>query len=304
MSNLSDHNVNYTHQKARYGGIPGTIQQHAMEGIIIDKDPNNIMFREKLPGGFLPCNGRVQNVKDYYCLANALGIGDECRFKKDHVTLRNPDPENNDLGSFQLPDLGSKVIIGGRGTGEYRATRMDDDDDNSANRVGVKVDPYSNVGTRLYCNYAGNMTATGQPNLEFNGNIRYNMDRKTSKMILSPEHFQGHAHNMTGLSVLNYSGAHSTDGSGMGGVNTANAANASGGNTMEETQMNVPSGDPWHEHTILRPYTYTHSFQYDFPSFEIPLDDMYSYIDVDTEDLEVLNQCVTPFIMVHYIIKF
>jgi len=104
--------------------------------------------------------------------------------------------------------------------------------------------------------------------------------------------------------VLNYSGAHSTDGSGMGGENTANAANASGGNTMEETQMNVPSGDPWHEHTILRPYTYTHSFQYDFPSFEIPLDDMYSYIDVDTEDLEVLNQCVTPFIMVHYIIKF
>lgn len=108
MSNLSDHNVNYTHQKARYGGIPGTIQQHAMEGIIIDKDPNNIMFREKLPGGFLPCNGRVQNVKDYYCLANAVGIGDECRFKKDHVTLRNPDPENNDLGSFNYRILDQK----------------------------------------------------------------------------------------------------------------------------------------------------------------------------------------------------
>ena len=181
---------------------------------------------------------------------------------------------------------------------------MDDDDGNSDNREGVKVDPYSNIGTRLYCNYAGNMTATGQPNLEFNGNIRYTMDRKTSKRILSPEHFQGHAHNMTGLAVLNYTGAHSTDGSGMGGLNTANSANASAGNTMEETQMNVPSGDAWHDHTILRPYNYNSTFQYDFPSFEIPLDDMYSYIDVDTEDLEVLNQCVTPFIMVHYIIKF
>lgn len=292
--------TNYSRVKSHYGGIPGTIQQHAMEGIILDKDPSHAFFKENLPAGFLPCNGMVKNVKDYYCLAQALGIGDECRFKKDHVTLRNPDADTDDLGSFQLPDLGSKVLLGGRATGELRGTTVGN---TNTNRVGVQVDPYSNMGDRINVNYTGYLTATAQAGINFNGNVKYNMDRKTSQFTLSIEHFQGHAHEIKNLAVLNYTGAHATSGVGKG--NAPNAANAGAGNELDETQLNIPTGDAWHDHTITRPTSYTPDpFTYGFNSFQIPLDDMYSYIDVDVEDLNVLNQVVTPFIFVHYIIKF
>lgn len=292
--------VNYTRMKAHYGGIPGTIQQNALEGVLIGEDIQNPVFRENFPAGFLPCDGRVYNVADYYNLGNLLGIGTECRFRKDDVILRDPDPDEGDLGQFQVPDLGSKVIIGGRGTGTYTHTFLEG---STTTRVGVEVDANSNIGNQARVDYTGHMTIDGQSGLDFNGNVKYVIDRKTTPASIDIESFQAHSHTVNNLEILNYAAKHLSSGDGVGNKG-ASGANASAGNILEETTQNDITGDQFHEHTITSPTTYTDDFAYSFPNTNVDLGEMYSYIDVDVSNMKVLNQVVTPFIMVHYIIKF
>ena len=293
---------NYSYRKSHWGGIPGTIQVHTVPGLGFNNDPTTAVFKENLPAGFLKCDGGIKNVKDYYLLGQILGIGDETRFLKPGSNVRNADPDTNDLGQFQLPDLGSKVIIGSRGSGEYFSTSLENDPGRS--KVGVEVTPISNIGDRATVNYIGNMIISGD-NATFNGTPKYNIDRKTSPYGLSIDEFQGHYHTVDGqrgFTVLNYTGNHDISGQGKGG--SPNSANASAGNSLEETSLNVPTGEANHDHTIVRPFTYASNFAYSYPNIDVPLDDMESYVDVDVEDLDVLNQVVTPFILVHYIIKF
>lgn len=294
---------NYARRKSHWGGIPGTIQIHTVPGLGFNNDPTTAIFKETLPAGFLKCDGTVKNVKDYYLLGQILGVGDESRFKKPDTLVRNADPEINDLGQFQLPDLGSKVIIGSRGSGEYFSTSVENNP--GVSKVGVEVDPISNIGDRATVNYIGNMILAADSGIQFNGTPKYNMPRQTSQHQLEIDEFQGHYHSVdsnNGFVVLNYTGEHDISGMGKGGE--ANSANASAGNTLEETALNVQTGEVGHDHTITRPYVYTHNFSYSYPNIDVPLDDMESYVDIDIEDLEVLNQVVTPFILVHYVIKF
>lgn len=294
---------NYTRQKSHWGGIPGTIQIHTVYGLGVNNDPTTAKFRDTLPAGFLKCDGSVKNMKDYYLLGQILGVGEESRFKKPTTTLREPDDETGELGQFQLPDLGSKVIIGSRGSGSYFSTTMENDA--SRSKVGVEVNPLSNIGERATVNYVGNMQIDND-NATFNGTPKYNLPRDTSPYALSIDEFQGHYHNVDaggGFTVLNFTGEHDISGQGKG--NRPNDANASAGNTLEETSLSIqdPSGST-HDHTITRPFTYTSNFAYSYPETQVDLTDMESYVDVDIEDLDLLNQVVTPFIMVHYIIKF
>ena len=68
--------------------------------------------------------------------------------------------------------------------------------------------------------------------------------------------------------------------------------------------MSVPNPYATHDHTLTRPQTYSHNFKYSYGTIQVPLDDLTSYIDVDITNMDVLNQVVTPFQMLHYIIKF
>ena len=294
---------NYTRKKSHWGGIPGTIQIHTVPGLGFNNDPTTAVFRETLPAGFLKCDGTVKNVKDYYLLGQILGVGEETRFLKEGTLVRNADADINDLGQFQLPDLGSKVIIGSRGSGEYFDTTLSNNP--NASKVGVEVNPLSNIGDRATVNYIGNMVISAQSGITFNGSPKYNLPKDTSLYSLAIDEFQGHYHTVDGdkgFTILNYSGNHDISGQGKG--STANAANASSGNSLEESAVSIPTGESGHDHTVTRPYTYAHNFRYSYPNINVPLDEMESYIDIDIEDLEVLNQVVTPFILVHYIIKF
>jgi hypothetical protein len=293
---------NYAHNKSHWGGIPGTIQMHTVSGLGFNNDPTTAVFKESMPAGFLKCDGTIKNAKDFLLLSQILGVGDESRFKKENVNLRNADTETNDLGQFQLPDLGSKVIIGSRGSGEYFSTTVEDDP--GISKVGVEVDPISNIGESASVSYIGNMVI-GSDIANFNGTPKFIVPKDTSVYSLSIEEFQGHYHNVagdTGFTVLNHSAQHAIGGDGKGP--RANTANASGGNSLEETTSNIISGDPGHDHTITRPYVYTSNFTYSYPNVDVPLDEMTSTVDVDIENLNVLNQVVTPFILVHYVIKF
>ncbi len=305
--------VNYSREKGRYGSFTGSILIHTVPGIGINNDPTSVIFKNNLPAGFLRCDGSVKNAKEYYALAQVLGIGDDSRFKKETTTLRNANLLINDLGSFQLPDLGSKVILANRSSGEYQNTTRESAP--NINRVGVETNASSNVGDAITMNYTSN-DASGpkfliepQSGISMTGSVKFNIPSKTEPTTLQIEDFQAHSHNSTsgiyhGFTILNHTGSHesgSGDGKGEGGF----GGNDSGGNIIDETQANILSGDATHTHGITKPTTYTpNPFSYSFPEFSASMEEVSSSISVDVENIKVLNQVVTPFVLVEYIIKF
>ena len=72
------------------------------------------------------------------------------------------------------------------------------------------------------------------------------MIRETEGYILTIDEFQAHSHAVD-THVLNYTGNYSTDGEGMtGSLNTSFSANSDGFNAIDETTINIPTGEANH----------------------------------------------------------
>tara|TARA_B100000035_G_scaffold234050_1_gene202328 strand:- start:12083 stop:12970 length:888 start_codon:yes stop_codon:yes gene_type:complete len=293
--------ANYANQKAKYGGMVGSIIIHTTSGIGSANDPNAVTFRNLLPAGYLRCDGSRQNAKDYLALARVLGVGDESRFKKENQNLRPEDLSTGDLGEFQLPDLGSKVIIGGRGTGLYQNGIVDDGtvQANPTTRVGPQIEVISNFGNRIEANYIGNARISASGDLNFIGNPRYNMERETSETQLNIDNFQGHAH-QSNQKYLNYSRQHET--SSTGGKDYAQRLGNSGGGNQLAFSSDW-EGESVHKHNLTPTTTYSHNFTYAYDQQDVDMSGVSAYVDVDISDDEKLDQLVTPFTLVEYLIK-
>jgi len=293
--------ANYANQKARYGGMCGSIIVHSTGGIGSSNDPNAVTFKNLLPAGYLRCDGSIQNAKDFLALSKILGVGDESRFRKDNQVLRPEDISIGDLGQFQLPDLGSKVIIGGRGTGLYSndIIELDNETGTPQNRVGPQIEVISNFGNRISADYIGNARISASGDLNMLGNPRYTVQRSTADTTLNIDNFQGHAH-QSNQKYLNYSRQHET--SSVGGKDYAQRlANSGGGNLLDFTSDG--GAESVHDHIITRPTTYAHNFVYSYDQQNVDMSGVQAYVDVDISDEEKLDQLVTPFILVEYLIK-
>ncbi|CAF34285.1 virion structural protein [Synechococcus phage S-PM2] len=290
---------NYTHIKAKFGGVVGSIHVHATPFITNTNDPGTPEFAENLPGGYLKCDGSIRNAREFYALSEILGVGTECKFKKPNVTLREADQNTGELGQFQLPDLGSKVLIPSRSVGDYLNTFVSDDEAES--RVGPEIEVFTNEGTQLRCDFIGNFV--GQPqqvSYDFNSNPKYNFSTVSTTQFLDIENFQGHAHAVT-KGVLNYSAQHAVGGDGKDGGNFS--GNSGAGNILEVSESNTTALSE-HTHKIQKPSLYTHNFQYSHQPFPIPADNVFTTLNIGVEDLRKLDNVATPFVIVTYIIKF
>ena len=294
--------ANYTRERSRFGGIVGSMMIHSTPGLGFGNDPNSAVFKEKLPAGYLRCNGDKIQARDFPALAAVLGVGSGSRFVKDNVTLREANLETGDPGEFILPDLGSKVIIGGAGTGTYQNATIDRgiDEARPTTRVGPQVEVISNFGNRIETFYDGNMTVIGQATLPMIGNPRYSLDKSTSIESLSINNFQGHLHT-SNQKYTNFNAQHEV--SSIGGKDGGNRP-ASSGHGIEKGTTREWEGDSDHKHNIEPPDEYRHNFTYSFPDVNIDMSGVSAYVDVDVEDYEKLDQLMTPFILVEYIIKF
>ena len=296
--------ANYAREKSKFGGYCGAIIMHSTPGVGVNNDPTSAVFKNNLPAGYLKCDGSVKSARDFYALAQILGVGDDCRFKKEATILRNADEATGDLGQFQLPDLGSKVILPNRATGTYVNDTVESETATTTvqNRVGPQIEVVSNVGNRIEVNYVGNLQVTARSGINFSGNARYNMTNRLSDTTLSIENFQGHAHNAS-QSYLNFSATHRVGSS--GGKDGGNLSGNSGsGNTFDETQVNTSTASV-HSHSITRPTSYNpNPFTYSHAQFNAPLDNVVSYVDIDIQNQNKLDQVVTPFILIEYLIKF
>jgi hypothetical protein len=290
-------NNNYSQVRAKFGGYIGSIQVHSTPYISNTNDPNSSDFIDNIPGGFLKCDGSVKNASDFYALSQVIGVGSNCKFKKDNVVLREPDEETGDLGQFQLPDLGSKVVTPNRSTGDYLNIFVGDTDET---RVGPAVEVICNEGTQLTCDFLGNFE--GIPVLTtyaMKSNPKYSFDTQSTSTLLDIENFQGHAHSAN-TNVLNFTANHQTGGDGKD--NGQQSANSGSGNELEVSNLNTSSLSQ-HAHKIGKPITYSSSFAYSHVNFPIPADNVNTTLNVSVENINALNEVVTPFIIVTYIIK-
>ena len=296
--------ANYTKEKSRYGGFVGSILVHSTPGIGTNNDPTTAIYKKNLPAGYLKCDGSIRNAKDFYALSQVIGVGDDCRFKKEGTVLRNADPTQNDLGQFQLPDLGSKVVLAGRSTGVYTATTVETTTGGTAiNKVGPEVEVLSNVGNTISVEYSGNFQISASQSLNMLGNPKFNYNTTLSSTALDIENFRGHAHNSS-QTYLNYSAQHKVGGSGPAKNRNVLAANSGGGNTLEETSLNT-STPSIHNHKIIKPTVFNpHNFTYSHGTVQVSAENLVSSIDIKTSNIKKLDQVVTPFILVEYLIKF
>lgn len=295
--------ANYTREKSRYGGYVGSIQIHSTPGIGINNDPTTAIFKDNLPAGYLKCDGTVRSVKEFYALAQVLGIGDECRFKKEGITLRNPNVDQNDLGQFQLPDLGSKVIIAGRSSGVYTGNVIGDTQSaTSTTRVGPEVEVVSNVGNRISVNYVGDFQISASSStLSMLGNSKFVMPANLSTTSLDIENFQGHCHNSS-QTFINQLASHAVGGDGKD--RGTFSGNSGAGNILDESRENSAGSGSSHTHKITKPTVYSSNFTYSHGQFNASAENVVSYVDISLENVDKLDQVVTPFMLVEYIIKF
>lgn len=293
--------ANYTRERSKFGGYVGSIQIHTSAGL--GTDPTSAIFNDVLPAGFLRCDGSILEAKDYLSLSQILGVGDASRFAKEGALLRNADPTTGDLGTFQLPDLGSKVIIPSRGSGDYINDTVDT---TGESRVGPEISAFSNAGNRIEVDYIGNFRGLAQTNIDMNSNVSYSMPRNTEPGVLDINNFQGHAHDSTAI-YLNFTATHSAGepagAVGSGKDNGEFSGNSGAGMYLDITEPNT-SSESTHTHRLSKPTIYTHNFRYSFGNFDIPADEISSYVDVDFTRDRKLDTAVSPFILVEYIIKY
>ena len=289
--------ANYTREKGKYGGVVGAIQIFTSD-LPLQGDPLDPNWRQKIPAGFLRCDGKIYDAADYPELAAILGVGSGCKFKKPQQELSST--------QFQVPDVGAKFLSPGLASGTYQSMVLSQNiTENSPGnpRVGAEV-LVSAQSNSFTIGYSGNFTVVGQSDIDLQGNAKFkppNEDREVGAAFLDAGSFQAHGHN-TNAKVLNYTGNFKVGAEGKSGTDLTPFA----GNSV------VGSGNPTndaasnHLHGITWPTTtdYDQNYVFQFPTFNVPADNLQTTLTVQSKTIDQLPESVQPFILVEYIIKF
>ena len=90
--------VYYNKEKSKIGTTTGTIINWSKQ--LTSNDPDDQSTKFDLPAGYLRCDGSIYAAEIYPELAEIVGVGTLCRYRKPEQTLLD--------NQFQLPDLGSR----------------------------------------------------------------------------------------------------------------------------------------------------------------------------------------------------
>jgi len=290
--------ANYAVQKAKYGGVVGSIQVFTTD-LPTANLPDLGDFRTKLPAGFLRCDGSILKQDLYPALAEVLGVGSDSKFAKI--------PEEMADDEFQLPDIGAKYLVPGAATGTYLSQVLSD---GVTPRIGAEFDVRSNIGTTQNISYSGNFTIdTFTDDLE--GFPLFTGPENTPTAIITDQHYQGHGH--TGnQAVLNCTGNFVVS----PGIGPTDAAESYSGNNCRPFAGNllyrISAPDDTtvtgasHDHRVqvpTSPLDYTSNMQFTYPTTQIPASNIRTEITLDVKDPVTFDSTVAPFMIVEYIIK-
>lgn len=287
--------VYYSKQKAKFGGVTGTIIPYPIA-------LTNDVQKNFLPAGFLKCDGSILKASVYPALASTIGIGSNCRFAKDPNDIADDE--------IQLPDLGSKYIRSSSSSGQYLNVTLEQDP--TISKVGTEVEVISLVGDSTEISYSGYFEVLGQNNLKFIGTPIFETDTGfTLSDSLNEENFQSHGH-YADVGVFTYLGKWSDNVFVEGYARGGNEAQTEGSNNL--VQIDPPdqaSTTVSHNHRINLPGSTelkaNNSLSYSFSnvggSLQFPADGLRSEIIITTSNVKKLDDVISPYILVEYLIK-
>lgn len=295
--------VYYTNERARYGGVSGTIIPFPIK--MPDTNVPNIGdWGDILPAGYLRCDGSILSAIEYPVLAQVLGTGQNSKFRRPDLTLTN--------NQFQLPDLGSKNIIGGNASGAYLNDTIQNEESNGGYRVGSEVNVVSLVGDSAKLSYSGSFEVVGA-NYDFIGNPAFTTttdNGRTLNSVLTEQNFQAHGHDAN-VGVFSYlakwSDTQFVNGS-SGASQGGNDGQTEGSNELVPVQ--APTGSSAtvsHAHLIDFPsaseVSAANQLYYTFENTEIPATGLETTVNITTNNIYKLDEVTPPYILVEYLIK-
>lgn len=296
--------VFYTNERARYGGVTGTIIPFPIKLSDVNV-PDQGNFKTLLPAGFLRCDGSILSAIEYPVLAQILGTGQNSKFRRPEQELT--------ANQIVLPDIGSKYIQGGNASGTYLNDRVTNENSTKPYRVGSEVNVVSLIGDTTTLTYSGEFEVIAPGSTEFIGNPTFGTttsDSRTLKAFLSEQNFQSHGHDAD-VGVFNYLGNWSdsiftgeTTGASQGGNDGQNEG------SNEALTIQSPTGASAvvsHGHLINFPSSTTVSLnndlKYSFVNTNVDAFGLQSQVTLTTNDLVKLDEATPPFILVEYLIK-
>lgn len=186
---MASKNIYYSFQKGKHGGSAGYIFPffRKLDGLFPDEQ-----YQDIIPAGYLKCQGQILSADQYPELANIIGIGNNCIYRRDDVEL--DDAVNGEGGQIQLPDLGSKYIVGASNPGTYSNNETSNP---TVERAGIGVE-LDSLGDNVDFFYQGDFKIPSR-DLTVTGNIQVvGQQPSTDPAQVLPSMFLGHGHTHSG----------------------------------------------------------------------------------------------------------
>jgi len=139
--------VFYNKEKSKLGTLTGSIISFSTK--LETNEPTDTNNRRLLPSGYIRCDGSVYSANVYPLLAEVLGTGANCKFKKSATTLRTD--------QFQVPDLLVKHIRASTGAnvGDFNDLYYETVTGSTLSKSGIGLDVLSNIDTVYTLSYTG-----------------------------------------------------------------------------------------------------------------------------------------------------
>ena len=296
----------YSYQKGKYGGVAGTI--YPFPRTLDGNSPTDSDWKEYVPAGFLRCDGSILKADEYIALANVIGIGDDCIYRKPGVTLENKD-ENGNGGEIQLPDLGSKFLTSfSSNTGLVLDAEAENPNSTATReRVGIGVELELNQGTEITFNYSGNFNIPTTV-VPVSGNYSLEMDSVSATGTIGVEQILSHGHysNIARFKSQNFPAVRvATSAPGIPDLDIPTGDVSIG--AIEINELSVQSSgtveSTQHIHGVRRTNP-TNDTAVQLNTFEIDAGPVSTNVTLAAEDTTAFNDVTQKFILVEYLIKF
>ena len=186
--------THYTKERSKYGTLTGTVVAYPVE-LASGSNPNNFDVVDKLPAGYLRCDGSKYNARDYPLLAEICGTGTNCKFLKfdinDEIIGSISDEE------FVVPDLGSKIPrpVSGGDAGVFNNILTTTQNGTSVTRSGIGIEATA-VEPVVQITYSGKFilpaqtfACKGKPSWSWGNNSRTDAESVDAAQIYPHMHF-------------------------------------------------------------------------------------------------------------------
>ena len=288
----------YASIRGAQGVAPGVIVPFSKE---CQSDANLL---ERVPGGYLRCDGKIYQARDYPGLAKVIGVGPSggngiraCPFPPGlaGTQLINPtlDADGNfTAGSFAVPNLGAKVLLPNSSAGQQFVGNSVSGSIYERAGIGYIATVLPTVTTTI----SGTITDSEKTqNVSGNGTFNYRNGTTTSTAYIDLQRTAAHGHGDTWYQSDMRGESFDTDLQDSTTI-TINAY------TVNTTTITHNGANITHNHTISGG-SVSNSLQYTRAATTINFSGSSGSANVTADPRKSLDHLTTPYIIVEYIIK-